>query len=81
MAHGTGTLGTAKASATEYFADTLTITAQEWFKIIVSRDNGNNRIAHLVVWLCGYKYVYCEITAIGGGGTQAGSVTAYVKTF
>ncbi|MHC4603982.1 MAG: hypothetical protein ACYS6W_11710, partial [Planctomycetota bacterium] len=80
-ANGTGILGAAKASATEYYADTLSISEQDWFKMLVSRDNDNDRIAHLAVWLCGYKYLYCEITAIGGGGIQATSITAYVKTF
>lgn len=81
MAAGTGIFGTAKASATEYYADTLAISTQDWFKTVAAKDSGNNRIAHLAVWMCGYKYLYCEITDIGGGGTQATSVSAYVKTF
>lgn len=81
IANGTGILGAAKASATEYYADTLTITEQDWFKTVVARDIGNDRIAHLAVWLCGYKYLYCELTSIAGGGIQANSITVYVKTF
>jgi hypothetical protein len=81
VATGTGTTGTAKASATEWYVDTLTISSQDWFKTVVSRDNGNDRVAHLAFWLCGYKYLYCEITDVGGGGSEVTSVTAYIKTF
>jgi hypothetical protein len=81
IATGTGTTGTAIAPDSEYYVDTLSISSQDWFKTVVSRDNGNDRIAHLAFWLCGYKYIYCEITNVGGGGSEATSVTVHIKTF
>jgi hypothetical protein len=80
VAHGTGALGAAIVSGTEYHADTLSISGRGWFKGVKAIDSGNDRIAYLAFDLCGHKWIYVEIDDIGGAG-ECTEVSTYLTTF
>lgn len=81
IAYGTGTLGTAvTGNADEYYADTLTITGQYWYKVVAIMDTTNNRIARLAFDLCGRRYIYVEFSNIGGVG-QVASINGYITYY
>jgi len=92
IAFGTATLGTQavvkyphnKAAATnKYWADTLNVSFQGSLKTFSLADAaGNNHVAKLYGDLCGYEWVYVEITdADGSTGTEAGNVSVYYSYF
>jgi hypothetical protein len=77
VAHGTGVLGaTATGTANEFYADTITITAQEWFKTAATADGTPDAIvtgggiAELVVDTCEHQVWKVIITDIAGGGIE-----------
>lgn len=89
VATGTGILGTQAvvkwphdpntAVANMFWADTLTVTMENWLKPIKSTDTvGNNTVASIWTDNCGYRYWYIVITgADGETGDEAGNVSVY----
>lgn len=90
VATGTGTLGTqavvkyphdASTATSKFWADTLSCT-DNWLKDVTSSDaSGDNNIASVQFDLCGYEYIYVEITNAAGSGSEAGEVSAYYSYF
>lgn len=66
IANGTATLGQQVvdpgASTTEYYADTISISAEAWIEYIRVKDSGNDRIAKLVFDFAGYRHLACILT-------------------
>lgn len=64
IANGTAILGTqrvAKATSTELYADSITISAQKWLQPVTRKDHGNNRVAKLAFDLCGISHIAAVI--------------------
>jgi len=64
IANGTAILGTqrvATGTATELYADSITISAQKWLKPVYKIDHANNRIAKLAFDLCGISHIAAVI--------------------
>lgn len=89
VATGTGTLGTQAVvvypqggtATSKFWADTLSVT-HRWLTTVASTDtSGNNEIASLVFDMCGYEFIYVEITNADGTGTEAESVSVYYSYF
>lgn len=92
LATGTGTLGTqavvkyphnSNTATNKFWADTLAISDQGAVKTFyVSDASGANRVAKLYGDICGYEWLYCEITgADGATGNEAGDVSVYFSYF
>ena len=88
VAYGTGILGsqavviypnTGLAATNKFYADTLVITGQYWPATVSVVDGaGDDRLGKLIADMCGYEWVYMEITnADGSTGTEAGNVSVY----
>ncbi len=89
LATGSGILGTQAvvkwphdpitSVSNRFWADTLTVTMQNWLKPIRSGDTaGNNTATSIWTDNCGYRYWYIVITdADGSTGTEAGNVSSY----
>lgn len=89
VATGTGTLGTQAVvvypqggtATSKFWADTLSVT-HRWLTTVASTDTaGNNEVASLVFDMCGYEWIYTEITNADGTGTEAQSVSVYYSYF
>lgn len=90
---GTGTLGTQQVvkyphnglapDATRYWADTLEVSWENWFKEVEATDGtGHNTVAHVWFDSCGYRYFFIEIlNADGSTGTEAGDVACFYRYF
>ena len=77
IAQGNGILGTALSEVGTRYADTLVVTVPgSWLDVPVAVDSGNNRICKVCFDLCGYRYLYAEITL----GTATG-IQPYVGFF
>ncbi len=93
VVNGTGILGTQQVivyphnntatSATRYWADTLTVTWENWIKEVESTDiTGHNTVAE--VWLddTGSRYWFIQISdADGSTGTEAGDISVFYRYF
>jgi hypothetical protein len=79
IAYGTATLGTqrvATGTATELYADTITITGQYWPSLITVSDSGNNRIAKISFDMNGIANIACVMQK-----TTAASCGAKIRFF
>jgi hypothetical protein len=92
IASGTAVLGTQRVmkyphnnmtASGRYWADTLAITEQVALKTFSVADaSSSNRVAKLYGDLCGYEWVYVEITnADGTTGSEAGNISVYYSYF
>jgi len=92
IASGTGTLGTqavvkypldGSTATNKFWADTLAVSEQGALKTFSLADaSGNNRVAKLYGDLCGYEWIYIEITSADGStGTEAGNISVYYSYF
>jgi len=92
LAYGTGTLGTqavvkypdsGSTATSKFWTDTLAISAQGLPKTFTLADYaGGNRVAKLTGDLCGYDWIYCEITSADGTtGVEAGDISVYYSHF
>lgn len=91
IAYGTGLTGsqavgaypdTGQTATNIYWADTIAITSSCWLKTVSAINVGNNNVAQLAFDLCGYEYLYCQITAADGvTGDEAGDVSVWYSFF
>ncbi len=66
------------AATGKYWADTITVTGRGNKTVTSSATTGSNEVASLWFDLCGYEWVYVEITnADGVTGTEAGGILVY----
>jgi hypothetical protein len=70
VCNGTGILGTQAvtlfphnngAAADKFWADTLVISNDRWFKEVEATSDGGNSVSHVWFDTCGYRYFYVEI--------------------
>jgi len=91
VADGNGVLGTqavvkypdtAAAATSKFWADTLTVTGY-WLKTVTSTaTTGSNGVAKLWFDMCGYEWLYVEITSADNTtGTEAGLISVYWSYF
>lgn len=88
VANGTATLGLTETGETnEFYADTISITAQEWYKTLATADGAPDAIvnaggiAELVFDTCEFKIFKVIIRDITGGGAEASTAGADYCTF
>lgn len=75
---GTATLGTAKASSTEYYTDTISGTSYWITSVEVIDADGSNRAASLAFDLQGHKYLHFEVDIPATASNPVSSVSAEV---
>jgi len=87
VANGTATLGlTQTGNTNEFYADTIDITAQEWFTSLSVSDGAPSSIisdagiAELLFDSCEYAYWKVVIRDIAGGGSEAATAGAEITT-
>jgi hypothetical protein len=88
VAHGTATLGlTETGNSNEFYADTIVITQQEWFKTAAVSNGAHQSviadagIACFTVDSCEYPYWKVVIRDIAGGGAEAATAGADITSF
>jgi len=75
---GTGAgQGRGDTATSKFWADTIVIGGNHFVKEWSVTDSGNNRSAILSGDLCGFNYLYLEVTEADGSTPQAGDVSAF----
>lgn len=73
-----GAFGKGDTATNKFWADTISITGNNFVKTWSVTDSGNDRAAILSGDLAGYKHLYLEAQdADGSTGTEAGNISAF----